>query len=175
MPSIFTNISNFSNTSDYLPLLNGALLVETVVIFLTLHGIVIHSKYLKLWYRKYGLAAVMADVLIVMIGFILTRFFYSRLFSSFNIVYFIGLALVIQVIHDISFYAFFTAIPRGFNSMLDVFKDYAKEMSAYAILGDSSIIIFSCLFASLTAGSSLNMNIIYLIISLYFIPYTLHA
>jgi hypothetical protein len=68
------NIANFNNTNDYLPLLNGALLVEIVIIYLTLKGIVIKSKYLTYWYRHYGLSAVIADVLIVMIGFVLTRF-----------------------------------------------------------------------------------------------------
>jgi len=171
---LLKDISNFSKTSDYLALLNGVLLVESFVIFFTLHGILIHSKFLKYWYKHYGLAAVMADVLIVMIVFIITRYFYSRFFSSFNIAFFILLALVVQVVHDISFYAFFSAVPRGFNGMLDVFKDYAKETTGYAILGDSTIILFSCIFSSLMAGSSLNMNIIYLITTLYFIPYILN-
>jgi hypothetical protein len=66
-------------------------------------------------------------------------------------------------------------VPRGFNKMLDVFKDYAKELSTNALIGDSILMAFSALLASLTAGSSLNMNIIYLILTLYFVPYTLNA
>jgi hypothetical protein len=135
----------------------------------------INSKNLKYWYRHYGLSAVMADVLIVMIGIAITRFFYHFFFSSFNIIFFILLALVIQILHDICFYLFFSSVPRSFNNMLNVFKDYAKEMGGSAIIGDSMIIIFSCLFASMSAASSLNMNIIYLILTLYFIPYILNT
>ena len=172
--SLFANISNFNNISDYLPLLNGALLVEIVIIYLTLNGIIIKSKYLTYWYKHYGLSAVLADILIVMIGLILTRFFYHYLFKSFNIVYFIILALVIQIIHDVIFYLFFTMIPRGSNAMLDVFKNYATEMGASAIVGDSSIIIFSALLGSLMATASVNINIIYLIVLLYTLPYILN-
>ena len=71
---IFQDISHFSNTGDYLALLNGALIVECVVIFLSMHGIFIHSKVLKYWYKQYSLSAVLADVCIVLIGFLITRF-----------------------------------------------------------------------------------------------------
>jgi uncharacterized membrane protein len=66
------------------------------------------------------------------------------------------------------------SIPVGWNRMLDTFKKYSKEIGAYAILGDSLIVIFSCLIASYLAGSSFNANIINIIISLYFIPYLLY-
>jgi hypothetical protein len=143
--------------------------------FLNFKKIKFKSKYLSYWYRHFGILAVMADVLIVMIVFILTRFLYPFIFSKFNIIFFILLLLGIQIIHDILFYAFFSAVPRGFNKMLDVFKDYAKETMGDAILGDSILMSLSALLASLTAGSSLNMNIIYFILTLYFVPYTLNT
>jgi hypothetical protein len=130
---------------------------------------------LKYWYKHYGLAAVLADVCIVLIGFLITRFLYPFLFSTFNLVYFVLLALVVQVIHDLTFYAFFSALPRGINGMIDTFKEYGKEMGGYAILGDSNIILFSCLTASYMAGCSLNTNIINLIINLYYIPYLIYT
>jgi len=143
--------------------------------FLNLKNIAFKSKYLSYWYRHFGILAIMADVLIIMIGFIIARFLYPFLFSKFNIIFFILLLVSIQIIHDISFYIFFSAVPRGFNKMLDVFKDYAKELSINALIGDSILMIFSAFLASLTAGSSLNMNIIYLITTLYFVPYILNA
>jgi len=170
----FEDISNFSKTSDYLPILNGILFVELLFIYLTLKGIFIHSKVLKYWYRHYGLLAVIADVLIIMIGFILARFLYGFFFTSFNIIFFILIAVIIQIIHDICFYFFFSFYPKGDNRMIDVFKKYAKEMGGSAILGDSIIIILSCLLASFNASSSLNTNIIHLIVLLYFLPYALN-
>ena len=172
---LFKDISNFSKVSDYLPILTSIIFVDTCIMFLNLKNIAFKSKYLSYWYRHFGILAVMADVLIIMIGFIIARFLYPFVFSKFNIIYFILLLLIIQLLHDISFYAFFSMVPRGFNKMLDVFKDYAKELSTNALIGDSILMAFSALLASLTAGSSLNMNIIYLILTLYFLPYTLNA
>lgn len=55
--------------------------------------------------------------------------------------------------------------------MLDFFKEYAKEVGLGAIIGDSFMMFLSCLLSSYFANYNLNMNIITLIISLYFFPY----
>lgn len=170
---IFKDISNFNNVNDYLPILNGSLNADLIIIFLLYHGI-FKSYYLKTWYKKYQLSAVIADVLILIIGIILARFFYNYFFTSFNIWKFIGLAIIIQIIHDILFYWFFKLIPIGYNSMLDFFKKYAEEVGAGAILGDSIMMALACLLSSHFATYSLNGNIIILIISMYFLPYMIN-
>lgn len=171
---MFGDISNFSDTSDYLPLLNGILFTELTIIYLTLSR-VINTKVLIQWYKKYGIFAIAADVLIVMIGAILTRFFYPFFFSSFNLLLFILLGLIIQTLHDVTFYYFFINIPRGMNKLLDIFKDYASEVKGKAILGNNVMIIFSFLFASIMKTYSLNTNLISLITTLYFYPYTIYT
>ena len=170
---IFGNISNFSDTSDYLPILNGILFIEVTIVFLTLSK-VIHSRVLVQWYRKYGIFAVAADVLIVMIGAILTRFFYPFFFSTFNLIFFILLGVIIQILHDVTFYYFFMNVPRGVNRVFDTFKDYASEVKEKGIFGNSVMIILSFLVASRMKVHSLNMNIIYLVLNLYFYPYTMY-
>ena len=97
---------------------------------------------------------------ILVIVIIITRFLYKYFFVSFNIWKFTGLAVIIQIIHDILFYLFFTSVPRGYNGMLDFFKDYAKEVKGGAILGDSFMMIIACLLSSFFATYSLNTNII---------------
>lgn len=169
---LFKNISNFNNTADYLPILVGVLWVETFVIFFTF--MTPRSKVLEQWYIKYGLSAVMADVLIVIIGILITRFLYPFIFTVFALWKFIGLALAIQILHDILFYNFFSLVPKGTNAMIDTFKSYAREVGAYAILGDSAIIIFSCLASAHLATYSFNWNIVNLIFTLYFIPYLIY-
>ena len=72
---LFKNISDFLNVNDYLPILNGCLNADLIIIFLAFHG-GFKSIYLKKWYKKYQLSAVLADVLILVIGIILARFFY---------------------------------------------------------------------------------------------------
>ena len=76
--------------------------------------------FLKDWYLKLNINAVIADVLILVIGFILTRFFYFKLFDSYSLIKFTGLFLFIQIVHDILFYIFFEKIvPKGSNKVFD--------------------------------------------------------
>jgi len=171
--ALFKDISNFNNVNDYLPILNGCINADLIIIFLVFHNI-FQSNYLKKWYHKYQLSAVIADVLILVIGIILSRFFYKFFFDSFNIWKFTALAVCIQIIHDILFYWLFKSLPYGYNSMLDFFKEYAKEVGVGAILGDSFMMILSCLLSSHFATHSLNANIILLIVSVYFLPYMIN-
>jgi uncharacterized protein YacL len=170
---IFKDISNFNNVNDYLPILNGCVNADLLIIFLVYHG-VFNSFYLRKWYKKYQLSAVLADVLILFIGIIIARFLYKYIFSTFSIWKFTFLAVCIQILHDILFYIFFTSLPKGHNFMIDFFKEYAKEVGIGAIMGDSFMMIISCLLSSNFATLNLNTNIISLIVSLYFFPYVIN-
>ena len=170
---MFKNIANFNNTNDYLPLLNGVLITDLFVILLLNTG-VIRSVVLKDWYMKYNLSAVIADVLIILIGLIIVRAIYYFIFDKFSIIQFISLAVVVQILHDILFYLFFKNVPRGMNQMLDTFKDYANEVSYRAIFADSGMMIMASLIASYLASKSLNVNIIVLIIFVYLLTYLLY-
>lgn len=170
------NISNFNNMNDYLPILNGAILADIVIIILLYYtNIFGDKKTLKGWYEKYRLSAVIADVLILVIGIILARYIYSKIFKKYSIFKFLFLILIIQIIHDLIFYfLIIKPLPRGTNNMIDLFKDYGKETKAGAILGDSFMIIISVLFTALFANMNSNKNIILLICLLYSIPYVLY-
>jgi len=171
---MFKSISEFNNTSDYLSILNGALITDLFVIFLLIFGD-IKSKVLVEWYGKYNLSAVIADVLIIVIGIIMARFAYPYVFGEkFSLINFTGLAVVIQIVHDILFYYLFNMVPRGKNMMLDTFKDYANEVGFKAVLSDSLMIISTCLLSSYFVSLSLNTNIIILILTLYILPYAIY-
>uniref|UniRef100_A0A6C0I3C2 Uncharacterized protein n=1 Tax=viral metagenome TaxID=1070528 RepID=A0A6C0I3C2_9ZZZZ len=170
---MFKNIANFNNTSDYLPLFNGVLITDLFVILLSNMKIIQSSVLIK-WYADYNLSAVIADVLIIFIGLIIVRAIYYYIFTEFSILKFVALALVVQFIHDMLFYALFSSVPRGMNRMLDTFKDYAKEVSYKAVLADGGMIAMASLIASLLAGKNLNTNLIVMISSLYLLPYILY-
>ena len=170
---IFADISNFSNISDYLPILNGILILELVMISLNLTDLV-NSKNLKTWYQKYQLSAVISDIVVIFLGIIVTRIIYPFFFTAFNLGYFLLTAFIIQIIHDLLFYSFFSSLPHGTNKMLDLFKDYANEIGINAIIGDTFLAIFSIILASIFANYSTNINIIILAIGLYLLPYILH-
>jgi hypothetical protein len=170
---MFENISNFNNVNDYLPIFNAVLITDMVVILLLIFGF-IKSKVLVEWYKKYNLSAVIADILIIFIGIIITRYIYSKIFSEFSIIKFTILAVLVQITHDILFYIFFKNIPRGTNMMLDTFKDYADEVGFNAILSDSGMMIMASLLSSYLTGQSLNTNSILLIVLVYILPYIVY-
>ena len=171
--TLFTDISNFNKTTDYLPILNGCSIADLIIIFLVFNGF-FKSQYLKKWYHKFQLSAVIADVLILLIGIIIARYFYKYLFNEFSIWKFTALAVAIQIIHDILFYLFFNNLPRGYNYMFDFFKGYAEEVGGGAIIGDSFMMILSCLLSSHLATYSLNTNIVVLVVSVYLFPYMIN-
>jgi uncharacterized protein YacL len=172
---MYKNISQFENTTDYLPILNAALLTDLIFIFFLIFG-VIHSEKLKEWYRNYTLAAVIEDVLILVIGILLARFLYKPIFGEkFSLIKFTILAIIIQIIHDILFYFFFNAIPKGKNKMMDTFKEYAKEISFRAIIADSCMMALTSVLSSYLASFNLNSNIVLLIFIIYLFPYTIYT
>ena len=170
---MFHNIADFNNINDYLPLFNAVLITDLFVILLSNMSI-IKSEVLRKWYSQYNLSAVIADVLIILIGLIITRAIYYYIFDKFSILKFIIIAVIVQIIHDILFYIFFRNIPRGVNKMLDTFKDYAIDVSYKAILSDSGMMIMSCLIAFYLVNKNTNANIIVLISALYLLPYLLY-
>ena len=168
------NIANFKNTGDYLPILNGAIMTELIIMASLMLG-VFHSSMLRKWYQEYSLGGVICDVLILVIGIILARFIYPKIFSSYSLLKFILLAVAIQCTHDILFYFLFTAIPKGKSRIFDTFKAYGKESGGGAIIGDSIMMIFTILIATYLKGFTLNANIITLIASVYLLPYMIYS
>lgn len=167
------DIANFNNTNDYISILSAVIITDLIVILL-LNINLIKSKSLKSWYNKFNLSAVIADVLVIVLVLILTRYLYYKIFKEFSIIKFIVLALSLQITHDILFYIMITLIPKGTNRMIDVFKDYANEASYLAIIADSLMMISASLLAYYLVNLDINTNIIILIIAIYIIPYMIY-
>jgi hypothetical protein len=170
---ILKEISNFNNVNDYLPILNGCINADLIIIFLVYHG-VIKSLFLKKWYSQFKLSAIIVDVLLFFIIIIITRFFYTYLFNTSSVFYFIGLAICVQIIHDLLFYNTFKNTPIGYNKMLDFFKGYSNEMGFKAMFTNIMVVTLACLFAAHFNTYSVNMNIVLLIVSCYFFPYVIN-
>ena len=129
---------------------------------------------MKKWYKLFSLSAFIADVFSIIIVIILARFFYEVFFKNFNLILFIILAVIIQLIHDLSFYKFFSTLKKETNKMLDVFKEYAKEMSYKILIADAEMIISTCIIASLLANFSININIFLFIVLFYLAQYFIY-
>jgi uncharacterized protein YacL len=104
---LFQNISNFNNIKDYLPILNGAIITDLVIIFM-LEQKYIKSSTLKEWYNKFHLGAFIADVLSIVIGVLIARFIYTTLNLNWKLWLFIILVILVQLTHDLLFAKLFS-------------------------------------------------------------------
>jgi hypothetical protein len=165
---------NFYSTKDYLYIITAAIITDLIVIGRLIFG-KIKSTTLKTWYHKYNISGVLADVLSIVIGVILARFIYPFIFTKYYLLLFIGLAVLIQICHDLLFTYFFQHVPRGRSQILDTFKDYANQMGPIILVADALMIISTILISTFLSTLSLNTNIIVLIVSLYIVPYFLYS
>jgi len=170
---MFKDISHFNNINDYLPIITAIIIVDIIGIVLSYSNML--GKYLRIWYQQFLLSAVLADVLVIFLVVIIARAIYYYVFDTFSIINFIIVMLVIQITHDILFYLMINIIPRGANKMIDLFKDYADEVSYKAIIGDSIMIIATGLIASYLANFDANINIIILTVFVYLLQYIIHT
>ena len=166
--------SNFMNDSELLPIVTANLWVDLVIIFIAMSGLIYTGKTLKLWYKKYRLSAIIADMFSIIVGMILLRYIVYKLNIKVNLFTFILLGIGLCIIHDILFYLLFKNIPRGSNHMLDFFKDYAKDLGATAIIGDVILVINAIILSALLNTKSKKINIITLFIGIYLIPYIIY-
>lgn len=166
---------DFNSTFSYLPIFNGAITSDLIIIYFLYYTKYINSKTLKNWYKEFRLSAFIADIFIIVIGIIIARYIFYYLEIVPSLVSFILVVLLIQFIHDISFYLFFKNIKRGSNKMLDFFKDYANEVGIGAIKGDSLILVLTVLFSYYYSTLNLNINLIILIILMYLVPYFIYT
>jgi hypothetical protein len=167
---LLENISDFKKVQDYLPIVNGAINADIIMMFLIFNG-AFKSLYIKQWYKTFNLSACIMHISILILIIIFTRLLYSFVFTEYSLLKFTGLAVTIQICHDLLFYYFFKNLPTGYNYVFDFFKKYANEVGGKAIIWDTIAIILTCLLSSHFAIYSLNINVILLISSIYFIPF----
>jgi hypothetical protein len=101
---------------------------------------------LKLWYDKFGVAAVAADVFSLMLGVLVATLLFPNAYGLALVV----AAVFVQLLHDVFFYLIvIRGLPQGQNSMIDVFKSYADEGGFTILFADSLMIMFTVLLAEL--------------------------
>ena len=123
-------------------ILSGALWVDFIVMALikivpTPISFLPPTGALTLWYDKFGLAAVAADVLSLFLGVLLATFLFQ---GAVGLQLVMG-AIFVQMVHDIFFYVVvIQGLPQGQNSMIDVFNSYASEGSWKILVADALMI-----------------------------------
>lgn len=175
---VFPDLSDVTKNNDLLFIMLGVLVTDVIVLFLARYYPNIFGDTLNTWYDKFGLAAVLSDVTVIVIGFQIARYLYTRFIApdiiTYSPLYFITLLVLVQAIHDILFYVGVIApLPQGLNQMIDVFKEYSKGGSKI-IGGDALLMISSFLFASLFKGLPEHVSASTVLVTLYTLPYILY-
>ena len=175
----FGNLTNTFNPQTLTAFVVSAMIVE--VIMLTIFRLTnseLAGKDINKWYDVYGLDAILLDTLIVIIGFIVVSGIYPYIFGEWNIVYFLVLMLIVQIIHDYLFWRnVIVPIPKGHNKVIDTLKEYAANVKGGAIIGDSIMYIIGVPIAALLVGTewSVTKLITIGIFALYPIMYLLYT
>ena len=125
---------------DWVSLFTATAVVDFLVIVLS--KFVSLTKALNTWYRDFGVVAVGSDILIIVLGIALAKLLFP-LATGWKLV---GIAVVIQLIHDVLFYVgIIQGLPAGHNKIIDLFKQYAGEGSWQILLADAAMVTGSVL------------------------------
>ncbi len=156
------------------------LIVDVVVILLVRHFPSFFGKNINIWYDRFGLNAVLADVLIIAIGFAIAKYVYTWYIEpavgGWSPLAFIASLVGIQLVHDMLFYlGVILPIPRGLNAMMDVFKDYAVTGGAKILGADAAMMVGSAGLAMLLKAAPPHIAVAVGLLTAYTLPYSLYT
>jgi hypothetical protein len=175
------DISNYHITSDLVYIIIAVLVVDVAVIILTRFFPEVFGVILNKWYNQFGLNAVIADVGIIVIGFLIGRYIYTAYVKEkfaedkWSPLWFTGTMVVTQLVHDLAFYfGIIKQVPSGANAMIDVFKAYGESGGAKILFGDALMVVGSVLLAM--GLKPLPMHAVAAIgsVATYLVPYFLY-
>lgn len=174
------DITDYTDIGDWTYILLAILIIDLIVLFLTKYLPDFLGRNLNIWYEKFGLNAVIADVFIIAIGFALARYAYTYFqpvnLNGFNLWLFLGLLVGIQFLHDIFFYLFvILPIPKGHNRMMDVFKDYAASAGGKILVADGAMMLGSAIIAMILKEAPPHLTALVGLFSIYTLPYILET
>lgn len=172
------NIGNYKATEDWWFILPSILLIDTIVVALVRAFPYTFGTPINDWYDEFGLAAVLSDVSILAIGIAIARYMYTAFFmeqEGWSIVYFIALAVLIQLVHDVVFsFAIVEKIPKGHNSMIDTFKEYVKG-GPKILLVDALMIAGSIGLAATLKATDFHYTTSMALVTAYILSYLLYT
>jgi len=173
---MFADISN-PTVSVFGPLVVAVIVVDLVVLFLIRFYPDFWGKDINVWYNEFGLNAVLADVLSIVLGFLIAQVIYSAFVFphiGWSLPVFIALLLAVQLTHDMLFYkGVIQPIPAGHNGMIDVFKSYAVAGQGRILVADAAMMTGSALLASALVGLPTVATLFVGSLAVYAIPYIL--
>lgn len=171
------DISDSANVSDWGVIGLATFLIDLLVLALVRGFPSFFGKWVNVWYDSFGLAAVLSDVTILLIGIAIARTIYTTFYAEtegFNPWTFLWILLWVQVLHDLIFYAaVIKPFPEGANEMMDVFKSYAIEGKWKILLADAGMIVGSGFLAMMLKEWNPSSLAVTGIVGAYLLPYLL--
>jgi len=173
---LLTDIRNAMDPRIWLAIAAGACVVDTTGLFVWRYATESTSA-INTWYDRFGLSAYGADILSIMIGIILAQLVTTAIGGPWNPVLFCGVAVGIQMIHDIVFAALIVpAVPLHHNAIMDLMKQYVKISGGGAILVvDAIYMILASLLTMALVSQKQGVAWITLIVTLYVTMYILYT
>lgn len=106
-------------------------------ITIALHKFFNFGRSLDKWYAQFGIVAVISDCLVIILGILIAQF----IVPSASTLTLAGVSILVQLVHDYLFYILvILGVPKGQNSMIDLFKEYANENAWKILVADSTMI-----------------------------------
>jgi hypothetical protein len=141
-------------------------------ITITLHKFFNFGKSLDTWYAQFGIVAVISDCLVIILGILIAQFIVPGA-STFLLVV---VSIVVQLVHDYLFYVFvILGVPKGQNSMIDLFKLYARENSWKILVADSTMIGSTVLLADILSEYSESITSFIGLLGVYALTYIIYT
>ena len=177
---MFADISK-TTPATFGVILIAAAIVDIIIIFIFRYLPILQGNHyykdINVWYNKFDLNAVIADVLSITIGVLVGQYIYRYAVApsmGWSLLAFLGVVIAFQCCHDMFFYLFvIRPIPEGHNGMIDVFKGYAKSGGAGILLVDAAMMISTTLLASFLYSQPAATTILSGSIAVYSLPYIL--
>jgi len=155
-------------------ILVSVLVVDVIVIFLARFLPDFFGKPINEWYDRFGLSAVIADVLVIVLGILIAQYILQYTGTKETLPVLLALVLIIQLVHDLLFYFFVVLpIPEGHNTMIDVFKTYTAGGGAKILAADAAMIAGSVLLATGLQAVPPAATVFTGVLAAYTVPYIL--
>jgi hypothetical protein len=173
------DISDYYNVNDTVLIVLATLMAETILIFLVRYVPSLFSKELNDWYTNFTWTAVLSDISIIVLGLLLTRYIYTKWIKpsyGWNPLLFLGLLVVLQVIHDLLFYVgIILPIPTGHNHVIDLLKKYSLEDGPKIIVGDALLMLFAAFVSFYYKSQPVHVIVTASIFAIYNLTYILYT
>ena len=120
-------------------------------ITILLHKFFNFGRSLDKWYAQFGFVAVISDCLVIILGILIAQF----IVPGAPTLTLAAVSIVVQLVHDYLFYILvILGVPKGQNSMIDLFKEYSRENSWKILVADSTMIGSTVILADLLSEYS---------------------